>query len=70
CLKNLVLKRHVDLEDALAASDRPDELVLALRGITASSGRPQRTSEKPSSPERSPISRGDSGGEGLRISRE
>lgn len=70
CLKNLVLKRQVDLEDALSASDRPDELVLALRGITASSGRPQRTSDKTGTPDKPPIKRGDSGGEGLRISRE
>lgn len=42
CLRNLVVNRQVDLEDALAASDRPEELVLALRGITASSGRPDR----------------------------
>ncbi len=42
CLRRLVINREVDLEDALAASDRPEELVLALRGITASSGRPER----------------------------
>ncbi|MCB9914389.1 MAG: PilT/PilU family type 4a pilus ATPase [Planctomycetes bacterium] len=42
CLRNLVLTRQVGLEDALAASDRPEELVLALRGITGSSGRPDR----------------------------
>jgi len=38
-LRRLVQNRLVDLKDALAASDRPDELVLALRGITSSSGR-------------------------------
>jgi twitching motility protein PilT len=38
-LRRLVLHRFVDLKDALAASDKPDELVLALRGITSSSGR-------------------------------
>ena len=42
CLRMLVLDRKVDLQEALAASDRPDELVLALRGITASHGRPGR----------------------------
>jgi twitching motility protein PilT len=38
-LRRLVQNRLVELKDALAASDRPDELVLALRGITSSSGR-------------------------------
>jgi twitching motility protein PilT len=42
CLKRLVLERKVDLKDAMAASDRPEELVLALRGITSSAGRPTR----------------------------
>ncbi len=36
CLRQLVLRQQIDLEDALAASDRPEELVLALRGITGS----------------------------------
>lgn len=34
-LRRLVQHKLVDLRDALAASDRPDELVLALRGITS-----------------------------------
>jgi len=34
-LRRLVEDKLVDLKDALAASDRPDELVLALRGITS-----------------------------------
>ena len=34
-LRRLVQNKLVDLRDALAASDRPDELVLALRGITS-----------------------------------
>ncbi|MBA2557781.1 MAG: Flp pilus assembly complex ATPase component TadA, partial [Chloroflexi bacterium] len=42
CLKRLVLERKVDLQDALSASDRPDELVMTLRGITGSAGRPTR----------------------------
>jgi len=42
CLRQLVIDRKVDLNDALAASDCPDELVLALRGITASHARPSR----------------------------
>lgn len=38
-LRRLVQQKLVELKDALAASDRPEELVLALRGITSSSGR-------------------------------
>jgi twitching motility protein PilT len=38
-LRRLVQQKLVELKDALAHSDRPDELVLALRGITSSSGR-------------------------------
>ncbi len=34
-LRRLVQSKLVDLKEALAASDRPDELVLALRGITS-----------------------------------
>jgi twitching motility protein PilT len=34
-LRRLVQGKLIDLKDALAASDRPDELVLALRGITS-----------------------------------
>ncbi len=51
-LRRLVQQKLVELKDALAASDRPDELVLALRGITSSHGR----------------RRGEGGGEGLRLS--
>lgn len=41
-LRRLVQSKLVELKDALAASDRPDELVLALRGITSGSrGRAQ-----------------------------
>jgi pilus retraction protein PilT len=39
CLRRLVQDHKVELNDALAASDRPEELVLALRGITGSSVR-------------------------------
>jgi twitching motility protein PilT len=38
-LRRLVQQKLVELKDALAASDRPDELVLALRGITSSNTR-------------------------------
>jgi twitching motility protein PilT len=49
-LRRLVQQKLVDLKDGLAASDRPDELVLALRGITSgvrtgSSGSPGRPAE-------------------------
>jgi twitching motility protein PilT len=50
CLRRLVLERKIDLDDALAASDRPDELVLALRGITSSAGRPARATAPPRGP--------------------
>jgi twitching motility protein PilT len=40
-LRRLVQQKLVELKDALAASDRPDELVLALRGITGSNQRRQ-----------------------------
>lgn len=39
CLRKLVQERKVELNDALAASDRPEELILALRGITGSAAR-------------------------------
>jgi pilus retraction protein PilT len=39
CLRGLVERQVVELSDALAASDRPDELLLALRGIRASADR-------------------------------
>ena len=38
-LRRLVQQKLIDLKDALAASDRPDELVLALRGITSGTAR-------------------------------
>ena len=41
CLRGLVEQHKVELEDALAASDRPEELLLALRGIRGSSDRVQ-----------------------------
>jgi twitching motility protein PilT len=51
-LRRLVQHKLVDLRDALGASDRPDELVLALRGIT--SGMRKRPGEAggPSAPSR------------------
>jgi pilus retraction protein PilT len=39
CLRGLIERQEVELADALAASDRPDELLLALRGIRGSAGR-------------------------------
>jgi twitching motility protein PilT len=41
CLRRLVQERKADVNDALAASDRPEELILALRGFTGSSARPE-----------------------------
>lgn len=41
CLRRLVQERKADVNDALAASDRPEELILALRGFTGSSSRPE-----------------------------
>lgn len=49
CLRRLVQERKVELNDALAASDRPEELVLALRGITGSSARPESAPQNPKS---------------------
>ncbi len=60
CLRKLVQDRKVELNDALAASDRPEELILALRGITGSSARVDNnaTHQKPQP-----------GQDGLRIAR-
>ncbi|MFT4538376.1 MAG: pilus retraction protein PilT [Planctomycetota bacterium] len=41
CLRGLVENHKIELEDALAASDRPEELLLALRGIRGSADRVQ-----------------------------
>ncbi len=60
CLRKLVQDRKVDLNDALAASDRPEELILALRGITGSSARVDNTAAHQKPPP---------GQEGLRIAR-
>ena len=54
CLRDLVVSHQVELQDALAASDRPDDLVLALRGITASHGRPQRQGSEAPAPAPAP----------------
>jgi Tfp pilus assembly pilus retraction ATPase PilT len=59
CLRRLVQERKVELDDALAASDRPEELVLALRGITGSSARVETHAPTKPSP----------GSDGLRIAR-
>lgn len=39
CLRGLVESQKIELSDALATSDRPEELLLALRGIRQSSDR-------------------------------
>ena len=49
-LRRLVQEHKVELNDALAASDRPEELVLALRGITGSSARPDNSQHPPAAP--------------------
>lgn len=71
CLRQLVLDHRVDLQEALAASDKPDDLVLALRGITASHGRPGRgAAPNPTAPKAStsrPTSPHDDGSPGLRM---
>jgi pilus retraction protein PilT len=61
-LRHLVTSRQVELTEALAASDRPEELVLHLRGITASSIRGERegAGNNPSIPR-------DEGPSGLRL---
>ena len=49
-LRRLVQAKLVELKDALAASDRPEELVLALRGITKGNDRSQQSSARPAGP--------------------
>jgi twitching motility protein PilT len=60
CLRKLVQDRKVELNDALAASDRPEELILALRGITGSSARVENNAAQHRTPP---------GQDGLRIAR-
>lgn len=60
CLRKLVQDRKVELNDALAASDRPEELILALRGITGSSARVDNNAAQHKAPP---------GQDGLRIAR-
>jgi pilus retraction protein PilT len=47
CLRGLVEAQRVDLSDALSASDRPDELLLTLRGIRGSAERVAGPQNKP-----------------------
>jgi len=65
CLRRLVEERKVDLNDALAASDRPDELLLALRGIRGSAERVQGPA--PANPSRGGGGRDSGGPDGLRM---
>jgi pilus retraction protein PilT len=60
-LLRLVKERVVELDDALAASDRPDELLMGLRGIRGSADRSVGAGP-PSGPE-------SSGGSGLRLAK-
>lgn len=67
CLRQLVERQQVDLNDALTASDRPEELLLALRGIRGSSDRVQSPTEAGAAPS---AATGSSGGpDTLRLSR-
>ena len=66
CLRQLVEAQKVDLNDALAASDRPDELLLALRGIRGSADRVQSPTQAGAAPPRGPV---DAGPDSLRLSR-
>ncbi len=51
-LRRLVEEQQVELGDALAASDRPEELLLALRGIRGSTDRVAGPKTGPSGPAR------------------
>lgn len=62
-LLRLVQDRVVDLEEALAASDRPDELLLSLRGIKGSAERPSNARAEGGRPPEA----GGGSGSGLRI---
>lgn len=63
CLQGLVERGEVELAEALAASDRPDELLLGLRGIRGSADRV--AGPAPGSRSREP--RGDDNPGGLRM---
>jgi len=64
-LFRLVTQKMVELKDALSGSDRPDELVLALRGITKGSDQKAKTASRGDAPPEAPPSGG-----GLRMSRD
>lgn len=66
-LFRLVQQKLIELKDALAASDRPDELILALRGITK--GSDQKTKGKPA-PQVKPDNPQNGQSGGLRMSRD
>lgn len=51
CLRRMVEGRTIELEDALATSDRPDELLLALRGFRSSSEKVSRPDVGPGAPQ-------------------
>lgn len=66
CLRGLVERQQVDLDDALAASDRPDELLLALRGIRGSADRVTGPAGGPGAAQ-APGPRPADGADGLRL---
>jgi Tfp pilus assembly pilus retraction ATPase PilT len=72
CLRGLVESQEIDLKDALATSDKPDELLLALRGIRGSADRvagpAPGTGVGPGMPgQHKGLPRDSGGGEGLRL---
>jgi pilus retraction protein PilT len=54
CLLRMVQNGTVELEDALETSDRPEELLLALRGISAGNERGKDSAPKAASPPTQP----------------
>lgn len=66
CLRHLVESQQIGLSDALATSDRPDELLLALRGIRGSADRVSGPATGPGAP-KGPGSKQDPPADGLRM---
>ena len=67
CLRGLVERQEIELSEALAASDRPDELLLALRGIRGSADRVAGPTQGGGTPPPQP--RGGDEPDGLRLAR-
>ncbi|MCA9001434.1 MAG: PilT/PilU family type 4a pilus ATPase [Planctomycetes bacterium] len=58
CLLDLVQKGTVELDNALETSDRPDELLLALRGISAGNDRGKEAQPRAATPPTPPAAGG------------